>query len=103
MPTADKSATVSDLSQKMSKADAIYLADFSGIDVAAVTQLRRSLREAGVDYQVVKNRLAKLAARDAGLDSLGEYLEGPTAMAFVHDDPVTPAKILQSSSLAAAN
>ena len=95
MPTADKSATVSDLSQKMSKADAIYLADFSGIDVAAVTQLRRSLREAGVDYQVVKNRLAKLAARDAGLDSLGEYLEGPTAMAFVQDDPVTPAKILQ--------
>ena len=48
MPTAEKSATVSDLSQKMSKADAIYLADFSGIDVAAVTQLRRSLREAGV-------------------------------------------------------
>jgi len=95
MPTAEKSATVSDLSQKMSKADAIYLADFNGIDVAAVTQLRRSLREAGVDYQVVKNRLAKLAARDAGLDSLGEYLEGPTAMAFVHDDPVTPAKILQ--------
>ena len=95
MPTAEKSATVSDLSQKMSKADAIYLADFSGIDVAAVTQLRRSLREAGVDYQVVKNRLAKLAARDAGLDSLGEYLEGPTAMAFVQDDPLTPAKILQ--------
>ena len=95
MPTAEKSATVSDLSQKMSKADAIYLADFSGIDVAAVTQLRRFLREAGVDYQVVKNRLAKLAARDAGLDSLGEYLEGPTAMAFVQDDPVTPAKILQ--------
>ncbi|MFP6590828.1 MAG: 50S ribosomal protein L10 [Candidatus Latescibacterota bacterium] len=95
MPTAEKSATVSNLSQKMSKADAIYLADFSGIDVAAVTQLRRSLREAGVDYQVVKNRLAKLAARDAGLDSLGEYLEGPTAMAFVQDDPVTPAKILQ--------
>ena len=95
MPTAEKSATVSDLSQKISKADAIYLADFNGIDVAAVTQLRRSLREAGVDYQVVKNRLAKLAARAAGFDSLGEYFEGPTAMAFVQDDPVTPAKILQ--------
>ncbi|HCL27531.1 MAG TPA: 50S ribosomal protein L10 [Candidatus Latescibacteria bacterium] len=95
MPTAEKSATVSDLSQKMSQADAIYLADFSGIDVAAVTELRRSLRSAGVDYQVVKNRLAKLAATDAGLDSMGAYLEGPTAMAFVNDDPVAPAKILQ--------
>lgn len=95
MPTAEKNTTVSDLSQKMSQADAIFLADFSGIDVAAVTQLRRSLREAGVDYQVVKNRLAKLAATDAGLDSLGQYLQGPTAMAFVKDDPVAPAKILQ--------
>lgn len=95
MPTAEKNATVSDLSQKMSQADAIFLADFSGIDVAAVTQLRRSLRAAGVEYQVVKNRLAKLAATDAGLDPLGAYLEGPTAMAFVQDDPVAPAKILQ--------
>ncbi len=95
MPTAEKNATVSDLSQKMSQADAIYLADFSCIDVAAVTELRRSLRQAGVEYLVVKNRLAKLAATDAGLDSLGSYLEGPTAMAFVQDDPVAPAKILQ--------
>jgi large subunit ribosomal protein L10 len=95
MPTAEKNATVSALSQKMSQADAIYLADFSGIDVAAVTQLRRTLREAGVEYEVVKNRLAKLAAIDAGLDSLGVYLEGPTAMAFAQDDPIAPAKILQ--------
>lgn len=95
MPTAEKSATVSDLSQKMSQADAIFLADFSGIDVESVTQLRRSLREAGVEYQVVKNRLAKRAANDAGLSNLGDYLEGPTAMAFVQDDPVAPAKILQ--------
>ncbi|MDA2979534.1 MAG: 50S ribosomal protein L10 [Actinomycetota bacterium] len=95
MPTAEKNTTVSDLSKKMSQADAIFLADFSGIDVAAVTELRRTLRAAGVDYQVVKNRLAKLAAKDAGLDSLGAYLEGPTAMAFVQDDPVAPAKILQ--------
>jgi|SaaInl7_200m_RNA_FD_contig_61_1173816_length_2977_multi_5_in_0_out_0_4 large subunit ribosomal protein L10 len=95
MPTAEKNTTVSDLSQKMSQADAIFLADFSGIDVASVTELRRSLRAAGVEYQVVKNRLAKLAANDAGLESLGTYLEGPTAMAFVQDDPVAPAKILQ--------
>lgn len=95
MPTAEKTETVSVLSAKMSQADAIYMADFTGIDVAAITELRRSLRQAGVEYQVVKNRLAKLAATDAGLGSLNEFLEGPTAMAFVQDDPVEPAKIMQ--------
>jgi large subunit ribosomal protein L10 len=95
MPTAEKTESVAALAQKMSQADAIYLADFSGIDVASVTELRRTLREAGVEYHVVKNRLAKLAASDAGLSSLERYLEGPTAMAFVQEDPVAPAKILQ--------
>ena len=95
MPTAEKTETVSRLARKMAQAEAIFLADFHGVDVAAVTRLRRSLRGAGVEYQVVKNRLAKRAASDAGLEGLEQYLEGPTAMAFAHDDPVAPAKILQ--------
>ncbi len=95
MPTAEKTETVSGLARKMAQAEAIFLADFHGVDVAAVTRLRRSLRGAGVEYQVVKNRLAKRAASDAGLEGLEQYLEGPTAMAFAHDDPVAPAKILQ--------
>jgi large subunit ribosomal protein L10 len=95
MPTAEKTETVSRLARKMAQAEAIFLADFHGVDVAAVTRLRRSLRGAGVEYQVVKNRLAKRAASDAGLEGLEQYLEGPTAMAFAHEDPVAPAKILQ--------
>ena len=95
MPTAQKVDAINDLSQKMTSAGAIFLADFSGIDVASVTELRRSLRRAGIEYQVVKNRLAKRAASDAGLDVLNDHFEGPTAMAFAADDPVEPAKHLQ--------
>lgn len=95
MPTSQKAEAISELSQRMARADAIFLADFSGMDVASVTRLRRSLRQVGVDYRVVKNRLAKRAAAEAGLQSLGAFLEGPTAMAFVKDDPVEPARILQ--------
>ena len=95
MPTAEKTATIDRLARKMAQAEAIFLADFHGVDVASVTRLRRSLRGAGIEYEVVKNRLAKRAATDAGIEGLGPYLEGPTAMAFAQADPVAPAKILQ--------
>ena len=95
MPTDEKRESVADLSRKMSQARSIFLADFTGVDVESVTRLRRSLRGASVEYEVVKNRLAKLAVEDAGLEGLGDFLRGPTAMAFAQDDPVAPAKILQ--------
>ena len=95
MPTEQKTETVNDLSQQMTAAKSIILADFTGLDVASVTQLRRSLRSASVDYRVVKNRLAKRAASDAGLSSLEEFFSGPTAMAFGLDDPLEPARVLQ--------
>jgi large subunit ribosomal protein L10 len=95
MPTELKEETVNDLSQQMSAAKSIVLADFTGLDVASVTQLRRSLRSASVDYRVVKNRLAKRAASDAGLSSLEEFFSGPTAMAFGLDDPLEPVRVLQ--------
>jgi len=78
----------------MAEAKAIYLADFTGIDVASDTQLRRKLREVAADYQVVKNRLAKLAAQAAGIPALQDQLRGPTAIAFAKDDPVAPAKVI---------
>ncbi len=95
MPTEQKAETVNDLSQQMTAAKSIVLADFTGLDVASVTQLRRSLRSASVDYRVVKNRLAKRAASDAGLSSLEEFFSGPTAMAFGLDDPLEPVRVLQ--------
>lgn len=95
MPTAEKVAKVNELTQKMAGAKAIFLADFTGLDVASVTTLRSQLRKASVEYAVVKNRLAKRAAQEAGIADLDQYFTGPTAIAFAKDDPVEPAKILQ--------
>jgi large subunit ribosomal protein L10 len=95
MPTSEKIDKVEELTAAMKGAKAIYLADFTGIDVAQVTGLRNQLREADIGYQVVKNRLAKRAAEAAGLEGLGEHFVGPTAIAYSNDDPITPAKILQ--------
>ncbi len=95
MPTTDKIESVARLKETISESKSIVLADFSGIDVAAVTELRNKLREASVTYEVVKNRLAKRAAEDAGIEGLSEYFTGPTAMAFAVEDPLAPAQILQ--------
>ncbi len=95
MPTEEKVAKVEELTALMTGATAIYLADYTGIDVAAVTNLRSKLRQAEVEYQVVKNRLARRAAREAGISGLDGFLVGPTAMAFTKGDPVAAAKILQ--------
>ena len=66
MPTSEKVDKVEELTAALSNARAIYLADFTGLDVAKVTGLRNKLRDAEVGYQVVKNRLAKRAAAEAG-------------------------------------
>ena len=90
----EKEKVVRELTEKMKEAKAIYLTDFTGLDVVRATELRKKLREASVDYQVVKNTLAQLAAKNAGYDMLLEYLTGPTGMAFGITDPIVPARIL---------
>jgi large subunit ribosomal protein L10 len=95
MPTSEKIDKVEELKIAISGAKAIYLADFTGIDVAAVTELRNKLRAADVTYHVVKNRLAKRAVEAAGISGLDEHLVGPTAIAYSKEDPLAPAKILQ--------
>jgi large subunit ribosomal protein L10 len=62
--------------------------------VAQVTELRKQLREAGVEFQVLKNSLARRATAQAELTALDEFLTGPTAIAFSKDDIIAPAKIL---------
>ena len=95
MATVEKEAKVAELKSIMVEAKALYLADFTGIDVGAVTQLRNKLREAEVEYQVVKNRIAIRAAAAAGISGLDEHLIGPTAIAYSLQDPIAPAKVLQ--------
>jgi large subunit ribosomal protein L10 len=94
MPTPKKEAAVAELTEVMKSAKGIYFADFTGLDVPTFTQLRKQLREESVAFRVIKNRLAKMAAKEAGLEGLGDMLSGPTGLVTSEEDPVSPARIL---------
>lgn|SRR5690554_1466580 len=94
MPKPEKVAIVQEIQERLSKVQGAVITDYRGLDVAEITELRKQLREAGVEYKVLKNTLTILAAREAGLDGIVEYLSGPTAIAFGYDDPVVAAKII---------
>ena len=91
---AQKQAAVAELKEKIEKAVTGVLVDYSGINVADDTALRHSLREAGVEYGVVKNTLTRFAVKEAGLEGLDEVLNGNTALAISNDDVIAPAKVL---------
>jgi large subunit ribosomal protein L10 len=92
----EKKALVAELTTKMSEASAGVLVNYKGITVENDTKLRRELREAGVEYAVVKNTITLRAAKQAGLDGLESILNGTTALAISKNDPVAPAKILSA-------
>lgn len=90
----EKQAFVQQLTEKLQGSVAGVVVDYKGITVADDTQLRRKLREAGVEYAVVKNTLLKRAAANVGLSDLDSVLEGATALAVSAEDHVAAAKIL---------
>ena len=92
MPTEAKVQAVSELVDKLSRASIAISTDFSGLTVNEITALRRHLREAGVEYKVVKNRIASIAAEQAGLDSFKEILEGASGIVLGYGEPVAAAK-----------
>jgi len=89
----EKALVVTEIMAKFQNASGVVLADYRGLTVAQVTQLRTQLREAGVEYRVLKNSLVRRAASEVGVEGLDSYLKGPTALAF-SADPVAPAKVL---------
>ncbi|GAA4873197.1 50S ribosomal protein L10 [Paenibacillus vulneris] len=89
-----KSQQVAEVTEKLKGSSCTIVADYRGLNVAQVTELRKQLREAGIEFQVLKNTLARRATASAELSELNEYLTGPTAIAFSKDDIVAPAKIL---------
>jgi large subunit ribosomal protein L10 len=95
MPRPEKVQAVADIKESMEGARAVFFTEYRGLTVKAVQELRRSLRESGAEYKVVKMTLAKRAANDAGIDGLDEFLVGPTALAFANDDAVATAKALK--------
>lgn len=94
----NKVEKVKEIEDKFDRAQCIVLANYQGIDVEEDTQLRKLMREAGVDYKVYKNRLVKIVAQKLGYDFLLDHLEGAVSIAFGYNDVVLPAKILNDFS-----
>ena len=94
MDREQKEAAVAELTEGLKGAEAIFAVDYRGISVTDAAELRGKLREADAVFKVVKNRLAKRAAADAGTDSIDELLVGPTALTLIHGDAVIAAKAI---------
>jgi len=98
MPNAkvlsEKQAIVADLTHKLQNAAAGVLVDYKGITVAEDTALRAELRKNNVEYAVVKNTLLQFAVNNCGMNELDDLLNGATALAICHDDPVAPARVV---------
>ena len=94
----EKAAVIAEVRGKLEAADAAIVTEYRGMSVTALAQLRRELRNAGAEYKVYKNTLARFAVREAGLEALEEFLTGPTAIAFVKGDAAAAAKALREQA-----
>jgi large subunit ribosomal protein L10 len=91
-----KVTSVHELHDKFMRAVSAVLADFRGLTVQELTELRQQLREASLELAVVKNTLARRAVQETGYEQLSPYLKGPTSITFSYRDTVAPAKILSA-------
>jgi large subunit ribosomal protein L10 len=94
MPTVQKEQIIQDATDRLEGVRGIYLADFSGMTVEAVSALRKKCREEKVFFRVIKNTLLKRALHARGITDLDPFLHGPTGVAMSTDDEVTPARVL---------
>ena len=94
MPTQAKVDAVNTLAEKFEKSAIVITTNYAGLPVGEMTELRRALREAGVEYRIIKNTLAYLAADQAGRPAVKEVINGPTGIAFGYGEPTEPAKAL---------
>jgi large subunit ribosomal protein L10 len=95
MARPEKVAAVEEIREKLTSADATVLTEYRGLTVPEIARLRESLKDAGAQYKVFKNTLARRAAEAAELPEIIEQLQGPTAFAFVEGDVVGTAKALR--------
>jgi len=91
----EKKRVTEELNRQLGDSGAIYLTDFTGLDVKAMTELRDRFREQGVQYRVVKNTLMRRALEGLDLPDLSEHLQGPTGLVMSETDPVAPAKVVK--------
>jgi large subunit ribosomal protein L10 len=98
MPNAQKVERVAALKERIEGSTALLLTEYRGLTVAEIGELRRSLRESDTSFAVIKNTLMARAATDAGMADLAAMLSGPSAVAFVHGDPVAAAKAIKAAA-----
>jgi large subunit ribosomal protein L10 len=89
-----KKQIVEEIAEKFRASQTAVVVDYRGLDVAEVTELRKQLREAGIDFKVYKNTMTRRAVEAAELNDLSDVLVGPNAVAFSTEDVVAPARIL---------
>lgn len=92
-----KQVVIDEIKEKLSRATSVVLVDARGMSVAADTTLRKSLREAGVDYKIYKNTMIEFAIKDTQFEGLADALKGPTTVAFTYEDPTVAAAILSKT------
>ncbi|MBF0157957.1 MAG: 50S ribosomal protein L10 [Magnetococcales bacterium] len=93
MNQTEKGQVIAQIREKLQRSNVAIVAHYRGLTVAEMTELRRKSRDAGVEYQVIKNTLARLATKETGFVSLTQFLSGPTSLA-TSADAVAPAKVL---------
>ncbi|MED3827509.1 50S ribosomal protein L10 [Priestia megaterium] len=91
-----KKQVVDEIAEKLQASNSIVVVDYRGLNVAEVTELRKQLREAGIEFKVYKNTLTRRAVEKLELTDLNDALVGPNAIAFGGEDVVAPAKILNN-------
>lgn len=95
MPRPEKVQAVADIKERIEGAQAVFLAEYAGLSVKDQQELRRSLRENGAEFKVVKMSMARLAAAELDITTLDELLLGPTGIAYADGDPAGAAKVLR--------
>ena len=98
MPNTQKIERVAELKERIEASEALLLTDYRGLSVTEITELRRSLREGGARFAVIKNTLMRRALEGTDAADLGSLFEGPSAVAFVDADPVAAAKSVTAAA-----
>lgn len=94
MGIESKKQFVEGLKERLERSTVVILTDYKGLNVGAMTDLRAKLREAQVEYQVIKNTMLRLASQGTAVEAIKDSFVGPSAIALSYDDPVAPAKVL---------
>lgn len=96
MKRSEKLQIITEVTEKVSRAKSLFFADFTGISVEQINELRREFRKSGIEYHVLKNTLVRKALESVtGYDKVFDQLVGPTAIAFSYGDPIAPARIMK--------